>query len=256
MQQTKKRRLAASALAAVGAVGLSLGASGVASAASWDHYQATLNPLNKQDASGSASVALSGNNAKVSVDASGLAAKFMGGPFPHAQHFHIKGNGQCPTIGDDKSGDGVVSTVEGQPAYGKIGATLTTKGDTSAKSALAVKRVPGGSSFNYQRTFQVSDAVANQIQAGNAVVVVHGLDPTTMSKKAQKEKSQLDKSLPLAATAPALCGPLSAIPSGGAGTGGGSTAGVENGTEFGLGGAALAAALAVATVGFRRRRSE
>ncbi|MGH3097631.1 MAG: hypothetical protein ACRDMV_16730 [Streptosporangiales bacterium] len=254
--QQKTRRLAASALAAVGAVGLSLGTSGAASAASWDQSQATLNPLNKQDASGSASVALSGNTAKVTVNASGLASKFMGGPFPHAQHFHIKGQGQCPTMADDKSGDGVVSTVEGQPAYGKIGASLTTKGDTSPKSALAVKRFPGGSSFNYQRTFEVSDAVANSIESGNAVVVVHGLDPATMSKKAQKEKSQLDKSLPLAATAPALCGPLATMPSGGVGTGGGSTAGIENGVEFGLGGAALAGALAMAVVGLRRRRTE
>lgn len=253
--QQKKRRLAASALAAVGAVGLCLGTTGAASAASWDHYQATLNPLNKQDASGSASVALSGHTAKVTVDASGLASTFKGGPFPHAQHFHIAGQGQCPTTADDKSGDGVVSTVEGQAAYGKIGASLTTKGDASPKSALAVKRFPGGSSFSYSRTFHVSGKVADQIEAGTAVVVVHGLDPATMSKKAQKEKSELDKSLPLAATAPALCGPLSSMPAGGVGTGGGSTAGVENGVEFGLGGAALAAALAVAAVGYRRRRT-
>ncbi|MGH3095478.1 MAG: hypothetical protein ACRDMV_05695 [Streptosporangiales bacterium] len=254
--QQKTRRLAASALAAVGVVGLSLGASGVASAASWDHYQATLNPLNGQDASGSISVGLSGNQVKVTEDTSGLAAKFQGGPFPHAQHFHIKGQGQCPTPSADSNGDGVVSTPEAQGDYGKIGATLTTKGDTSPKSALAVKRVPGGSSYHYQRTFTVSDAVASQIKAGNAVVVVHGLDPATMGKKAQKEKSPLDKSLPLAATAPALCGPLSAMPAGGAGTGGGSTAGVENGAEFGLGGAALAAAVAVAGVGYRRRRTQ
>lgn len=244
----------ASALAVVGVVGASLAATGAASAASSGHYQGTLNALNGQHASGSASVSLSGDDATVTVDASGLASTFMGGPFPHAQHFHISGAGRCPTMADDASGDGVVSTVEGMPAYGKIGASLTTKGDTSPKSALAVKRFPGGSSFSYSRTFEVSDAVAQQIRSGNAVVVVHGLDPATMPKKAQKEKSKLDPSLPLAATAPALCGPLSAMPGGGAATGGGSTAGIEHGGEFAGGGAALVAALAVGAVAYRRRR--
>ncbi len=44
------------------------------------------------------------------------------------------------------------------------------------------------------------------------MIVVHGLDPATLSKKAQAEKSDLVPSLPLAATSPALCGALTAWP--------------------------------------------
>ena len=45
-------------------------------------------------------------------------------------------------------------------------------------------------------------------KANTGVIVVHGLDPTTLSAKAQAEKSDLVPSLPLAATSPALCGAL------------------------------------------------
>jgi hypothetical protein len=74
------------------------------------------------------------------------------------------------------------------------------------------------------------------------VIVVHGLDPATLSKKAQKEKSDLVPSLPLAATSPALCGVLSSMPSGGVATGTGSTSGVEDLGLFALGGGFLALA--------------
>ena len=40
-------------------------------------------------------------------------------------------------------------------------------------------------------------------------VVVHGLDPAKVSKKAAKEKSEIVPSLPLAATSPATCGEAS-----------------------------------------------
>ncbi|MCZ2404893.1 hypothetical protein IV498_17400, partial [Paenarthrobacter sp. Z7-10] len=62
------------------------------------------------------------------------------------------------------------------------------------------------------------------LKAGTAVVVVHGLDPATLPAAAQKEKSDLVPSLPLAATSPALCGTLVAsqmtsMPGGAPGTG-------------------------------------
>ncbi|MGH3437849.1 MAG: hypothetical protein ACRDRN_15455, partial [Sciscionella sp.] len=188
---------------------------------------------------------------------SGLAATFMGGPFPHVQHIHINGQGQCPSMSADKNGDGIVDTVEGQPAYGKIGTTLSKSGDTSPKAATDVKVAPGGSSFQYSRTITLSSDTVSSIKAGTAVIVVHGLDPTTLSKKAQGEKSNLVPSLPLAATSPALCGTLTAsqmsqMPSGSANTGGGSTSGIEDPWLFGVGGAALLAA--GGTVMMRRKR--
>lgn len=225
-----------------------------------ESFQTTLEPLNGSGGSGQASLQFNGDQATVTVSYSGLAEKFQDGPFPHAQHIHIAGQGQCPDQSFDKNGDGVVDTPEGQPAYGEIGTSLTTEGDTSADSGLAVERFPGGPSANYERTFKLNQASAESVRNGTGVIVVHGLDPATLSEEAANAKSSLDDSLPLAATAPALCGALSgsqmgATPDGGVGTGGGSTAGIENEWLFGLGGLALAGAAGAGALALRRRES-
>ncbi|WP_207125627.1 hypothetical protein [Actinocatenispora comari] len=229
-------------LAPVAAFSMPFVASTAASAAPATNYSATLNPLNHASGSGMLSLTMNGNKATVTEHVSGLAATFMNGPYPHVQHIHIGAQGKCPTAAADKNGDGVVDTAEGQPSYGAIGTTLSTKGDTSPKAGTDVKIAPGGGSFDYSRTITLDAKTMSSVQAGTAVIVVHGLDPTTLSKKAQGEKSNLVPSLPLAATSPALCGPLTSMPAGGAATGGGSTSGVEDVWMFVAGGAALTAA--------------
>ncbi|HLL08380.1 MAG TPA: hypothetical protein VK393_06955, partial [Nocardioidaceae bacterium] len=92
---------------------------------------------------------------------------------------------------------------------------------------------------DYARTFDLDSKTVASIQDGTAVIVVHGLDPATLSKKAQAAKSDLVPSLPLAATSPALCGPLMAMPTGGPMTGSGSTSGTESLGLLGLGGGLL-----------------
>ncbi len=213
---------------------------GPASADSGSSYQATLNPLNGSSGSGMATVTTTGDSAVVKVSWSGLPATFNGGPYPHVQHIHIGAKGQCPTPSADTNGDGVISTTEGGPAYGGIGTTLSTKGDTSPKAGTDIKIAPGGGSLDYTRTIQLSSDTVKSLQDGTGVVVVHGLDPATLSKKAQGEKSDLVPSLPLAATSPALCGTLSSMPSGGVATGTGSTSGVEDLGLLTLGGGLLA----------------
>ena len=212
-----------------------------ASADSGTSYQATLNALNHSNASGMATVNLNGDQGTVKVSWTGLAAKFGGGAYPHVQHIHGGARGACPTMSDDKNGDGVISTTEGGPAYGGILTTLSTKGDTSPAAGTNIKIAPGGGSTNYTRTIQLSSDSVSALRNGTAVIVVHGLDPATLSKKAQKEKSDLVPSLPLAATSPALCGVLSSMPSGGVATGIGSTAGVEDLGLLVAGGGLLAA---------------
>jgi hypothetical protein len=224
-----------------------------ASAADGSSYQATLNPVNHSTGSGMLTVTLNGNQATVDETFTGLAAKFGGSPFPHVQHIHIGGQGMCPTPAADKNNDGVVSTTEGGPAYGGIGTTLSVKGDTSPKAGTDIKIAPAGASTSYHRTITLTPDVTSAIRKGNAVIVVHGLDPATLSKKAQNEKSDLVPSLPLAATSPALCGVLSSMPSGGVATGTGSTAGVEDLGLLGLGGGLLAAGLGVGAFAARRR---
>jgi hypothetical protein len=225
-----------------------------ATADSGTSYQTTLNPLNGSGASGMATVTLNGDTANIHVSWSGLASTFGGNPYPHVQHIHIGAAGTCPTMSADKNGDGVISTTEGGSAYGAIGTTLSVKGDTSPNAGTNIKIAPSGSSTDYHRTIRLSSDTVGSLRDGTGVIVVHGLDPATLSKKAQKEKSDLVPSLPLAATSPALCGALTAMPTGGVATGNGSTAGVEDAGLLGLGGV-LVAAGGVGLVAARRKRA-
>lgn len=216
-------------------------------------YGATLNPLNHATGSGMLSLTLSGNTATITENWTGLASTFSGAPYPHVQHIHVGGMGMCPTASADKNGDGVVSTTEGAAAYGGIGTTLSVTGDTSPAAGTNIKIAPSGGSTNYSRTITLTPDVVSAIKGGTAVIVVHGLDPTTLSKQAQGEKSDLVPSLPLAATSPALCGVLAAMP-GAPQTGVGSTAGPEDLGLVGLGGGLLIAGAGALVISRRRPR--
>ena len=246
-----KKSLARAAVLAAAAAGLALVPAGAAHADSGQTYTATLNSINGSGGSGMVKLWLNGDNATVTENWSGLASTFSGAPYPHVQHIHIGALGQCPPMSADKNGDGVISTTEGAPFYGGIGTTLSVKGDTSPAAATNLQIAPSGSSTNYSRTITLDGKTIASLHNGTAVVVVHGLDPSTLSKQAQQEKSDIVPSLPLAATSPALCGVLTMAPMGGPQTGAGSTAGIEHGGLFGLGGGLLTAAGALA---WMRRR--
>lgn len=250
-----KAALLAASAAALG-VGI-LAVPGVAMASGGTSYQATLSAINGSGASGSYSMTLSGSSATITEKVSGLASQFSGMPYPHVQHIHGGAQGKCPTTAADTSGDGVISTTEGAPAYGGILTSLTTSGDSSPAAGTNLKTAPSGASYTYKRTLQLDAATLAAVKGGTAVIVVHGLDPAKIPAAAQNEKSDLVPSLPLAATSPALCGVLTAsqmssVPSGAANTGGGSTAGLQHEGLLG-GGAALVAAGALAG-GFALRR--
>lgn len=218
-------------------------------------YQADLAALNESGATGTGMVTLEGNQATVMIEASGL----LDGA-PHAQHFHIGAEGTCPTDADDEDGDGFVSVTEGAPFYGDIGASLTTEGDTSPDSGLAVDRFPADGDIAYERTFEVSDDVAASFADGTAVLVLHGVDKDGSGTYDGDVMSDLDPSLPMEATAPALCGTFTAsqmgtAPEGGAETGAGSTAGIEQDAAIGIGAVAMAGAAAAGFVAYRRRQA-
>ncbi|MFJ7244391.1 hypothetical protein ACIQWA_07040 [Kitasatospora sp. NPDC098652] len=164
-------------------------------------------PGNHVDGSGRATVVLnSDDTARITVDARGL----LDGA-PHAMHIHIKGNGECPDANAATLHNGhlAISTTDGLSAYGPIGTSLTTSGDTSPASALAVDRFPATGTFHYSRTIQLTNDVAQQVRADNAVVVVHGIDYNHNGRyDSVLGPSELNPALPQEATAPALCGPL------------------------------------------------
>ena len=236
---------------AAAAVPLTVAPLSTASAESSEQYSATLNPLNNSSGSGMLTLSLNGSSATITENVSGLAESFMDAPYPHVQHIHIGAQGVCPTISADKDNDGVISTTEGGPSYGPIGTTLSVSGDTSPAAGTNVQAAPSGGSFDYSRTIDLDAKTVQSIQDGTAVIVVHGLDPATLSQKAQDAKSDLVPSLPLAATSPALCAPLQAMPASGPATGTGSTGGPENLGLAAVGGGLLA--LAGGTVLVRRR---
>lgn len=207
-------------------------------------YQANLTALNKSDDRGNATVLLNINdNGTFTVKTTGASANL-----PHAQHIHIGGTNSCPDISADKDKDGLINTTEGQPAYGPIEISLTTSGDTSKDSGLAVDRFPvadADGTVTYERTFDIPEGVtAEMISKG--VIVTHGVsevfDDKTKYDGAKKSDIPKSENLPLEATLPSTCGVLTAVPAGGAGAGGGATSGVENAGAIIGGAAALSAA--------------
>jgi hypothetical protein len=252
----KKSLLMAAPVAAIGLAMLAL--PGTASAADSSSYQATLKALNHSSGTGNVMIQLNGSQATVTEHVQGLAATFGGKPYPHVQHIHIGAQGQCPTTAADTNKDGVISTTEGAPSYGAVGTTLSTSGDTSPAAGTTLTVAPSGASFDYSRTFTLDAKALASIKGGTGVIVVHGLDPATLSKTAQGEKSDLVPALPLAATSPALCGTLVAsqmgtMPGGSASTGGGSTAGTEDKGALGIGLGVIAVGAVAGGFALRRK---
>ncbi|MBR7744858.1 CHRD domain-containing protein [Phycicoccus sp. BSK3Z-2] len=219
-------------------------------------YTANLTQLNDSGVTSTAMATLDGNTLDISIESQGLLAGS-----PHAQHIHIGGMGQCPSNDDEGSGaDGALQVSDAADQYGMIGASLTTEGDTSPDSGLAVDRFPVGDD-SYQRSFEVSDDVAAAIEDGTAVVVLHGVDQNGSGEYDGEVMSDLDDSLPEEATNPAACGVLTAgqmteMPGGGVETGGGSTAGMEEAGLAALGGTLLVGGAGLGLLAARRRTAD
>lgn len=244
-------------LFAVAAAGLLaaplLGALPASAADTTTNLQANLTSLNNSGATANVMGTLTGDQLKLTMTSKGFLADA-----PHAQHIHIGGTGTCPSPDQKGSGaNGALQTSDAAPSYGAIAVSLTTSGDTSPDSGLAVDRFPAGDA-EYTSTITVSDDVAKSIRDGKSAIVKHGVDLNGNGKYDGDVKSELDPSLPEEATDPAACGVLevsqmSAMPSGGVSTGGGSTAG---GQETGLiAGGAAAVAAGLGALGLYRRSS-
>ena len=130
----------------------------------------------------------------------------------HAQHIHGPGLHECPTIGADANHDGLIDTSEGLPDYGPIVVSLTTTGDTSPKSGLAVDRFPvadANGNYTYERKLHVGDEIPMAIadHLTDFHVVSHGIDTNhNGAYDFSKGPSDLDPTLPQEATVPASCG--------------------------------------------------
>ena len=94
-------------------------------------------------------------------------------------------------------------------------ASLTTSGDPSPASALALGRMPVANQkgfYNYNRNgIPANDNVRDAIRDGEAVIVVHGIDANNNGRydNASLGVSELAP-VPQEANVPAACGVLSA----------------------------------------------
>jgi len=204
------------ATAAGGAVLLStaaLGGTAVASGSDSSHnhnkVSGRLDPLNNSGVTGHAHVSVEGKKLDVHYKAKNLVPNL-----PHAAHIHYgeQATHECPTVRDDANRDFRLNVVEGVPRYGPIAVSLTTRGDTSPASALAVDRfstAPKGT-IVYDRTVETSKAVARAIRKGEGVLVVHGVDYNNNGQYDFEGAgtSEINPTLPAEATDPAACGVL------------------------------------------------
>lgn len=209
---------------------------------------------NKSGSTSTATLTIDGDNLTVDIKGKGFTPNS-----PHAQHFHGSFTEakkfMCPGPDQDKDGDGQVNVEEGVPMYGDVVLSLTTEGDTSPKSGLAIERMPKADAqgnLSYRRTIALPAGAGAKLR--NLHIVQHGLDANGNDKYDMEAlgESSFAKSLgvhgiPEEATNPATCGMVSAAsvgnpPSGGVDTGNGSTEGVEAAVPIGLGVVALGAA--------------
>ena len=244
------------------AVGLAVMAFPAAAAADTHEqsYSADLTQANDSGASGTVELWLDGNDLTVAIE----GQDFFDG-FPHAMHLHGEpgGDNVCGPLNPDdegfdakdEDGDGIISVAEGVPDYGPVTVSLTTEGDTSPDSALDVDRFPDSATLDYERTFEVSDEVADNLSSLH--VVVHAADLDGSGEIGTVDiPSSLDPELPIEATVPAACGQITASAAGGVATGAGGTA--DAGAGLGVGSIAMAGALGLGLVGALklRRRDE
>lgn len=172
-------------------------------------FTTVLTPLNDSGASGTGWAKIRGNKIDVHFDAHGLVANA-----PHAVHIHYGEEAihECPTIADDANRDGRLSTLEGVPKYGPVAVSLTTSGDTSPDSALAIARfgtAPAGMLSYHRRAIQADKELVRDLRKGEGVLVIHGVDYNGNGMyDTAAGMSDLDPTLPREATDPAACGVL------------------------------------------------
>ena len=197
-------------LVLVAALSVALASVAFAQGTTQRYFEADLNPLNRSGADGHAIIKKEGRQLTTKIYSTDMAPKL-----PHAQHIHgfKQAVSECPTLAASGR-DNLITTVEGQPSYGPIQVSLTTRGDTSPASGLAVSRFPvanEGGFLKYERTFSVPRSVASNL--GKKAIVQHGVDLNNNGRYDFKSagRSELDPSLPQEATIPANCGVINPV---------------------------------------------
>jgi hypothetical protein len=210
--------------------------SGSAPAGADTTVTAQLEASNNSGVTGTATLtATDDGGLRVTIHARGLVPEV-----PHAQHIHGSSTGghfMCPSAANDTDGDGLLTNEEAAGEYGNVFMALTTRGDASPQSGLAVDRMPvadASGRVDYDRTFAPDELPDGLVERLSKVhVVQHGIDVNGNGKydMAGAGVSTFAQNLgvpgiPEEATDPASCGVVTGAkapmaPHGGVETGGG-----------------------------------
>ena len=179
-------------------------------------FRADLAPVGDNPAAtGAAYLVRRGERLTTSLYAQGLSPNL-----PHAIHIHglEEAEAECPGLGRDVDGNGLIDTLEGIPDYGPILVSFTTSGATGGNllpDGLDLGRFPsaGRSGFlSYSRTFTIPAGVADRL--GDHHIVVHGNDLNGNGVYDGELSSLSDlvgAPVPLEAELPVACGPLRSL---------------------------------------------
>ena len=115
-------------------------------------------PTNHVSGAGDVELRLSGDVATVTVDASGLLDGAR-----HPLHIHAGAKGVCPSAqaAHLHNGHRTISTLNGVPWYGSPVTALTSRGDTSQNSILALRRYPSTGAIRYTRTIRLGNIITS-----------------------------------------------------------------------------------------------
>lgn len=125
-----------------------------------------------------------------------MTGLFLGSSYALANHNEMP----------DADEDGFISVAEGVPFYGAIVHSLTTGGDVSAGSALALDRFPvadDDGEYEYERTFTIADEISDLTEAH---IVIHGIDLNGNGEYDGEKESSIAAGVPFEATVPSACG--------------------------------------------------
>lgn len=262
MKRNWKSITASAAITLVVAAPLTLSTTFASAHNGEDHDSAVtfrLDPMKGADANGEATLTPTDDGGLV-VE---INAKDMVPNSPHAQHIHGDTTGamkHCPAPTADTDGNGFISIEEGFPDYGDIHISLTTTGDTTKASGLAVDRMPtadADGNLTYKRRLTAAELPQGTLEnLANLHVVQHGVDANGNDKYDMEGlgESTFAKSLgvdgiPAEATDSATCGMI--MPTGAVETGGEA----PTAPNAGLLGAGSVLILGGAAAAISRRRS-
>ena len=161
------------------------------------------------NASGKARVKVTGRKARIRIRAAGLSPNL-----PHAVHIHgfeaREEISKCPGAGhaNDLRDDGLIETAEGLEDYGPVQVSLTTSGDTSPDSTLALDRFFVGQADGtvaYERTIRLKPSIKNRLAQKHIVVHGHDIDG---DGEYDAEPKSAGLGVSLEAEVPVACGEL------------------------------------------------